>query len=246
MNIGAYEGASALKAYEKWQEVISQNIAYGSAPGFKKSDVTFDSLMGKNGGNSAAGISGSMPQVSSTINFSPGAIQHTGNQLDFAIQGDGFFKIQRANGKMGYTRDGEFHLNPDRTLVTKQGAHVMGALGPITVKGEGGEISVGPDGTIAMGKDPVGKLGVFDFKDKSKLERVGDGLFAPSDSSVQPDAVTKPQILNSCLESSNVSSLTEMVNLINVSRAYEASQKVLTSGDDNEDKAIQTLGSPPS
>jgi len=239
MNIGAYQGASALKAYEKWQEVISQNIAYGSAPGFKKSDVTFDSILGSKAG---AG----MPEVKSVINFSPGSVQQSGNQFDFAIQGNGFFKIQRPNGKVGYTRDGEFHLNPDRTLVTKQGSHVMGAIGPITIHGEGGDISVSPDGTISQGKESVGKLGIFDFKDKSKLERVGDGLFASSDTSVQPEAVAKPQVLNGCLESSNVSSLTEMVNLINVSRAYEASQKILSSGDDNEDKAIQTLGSPPS
>ena len=242
MNIGAYQGASAMKAYEKWQEVISQNIAYGSAPGFKKSDVSFDSIIGGKSG----GASGAMPQVNSTINFSPGAVQHTGNQLDFSIQGNGFFRVQRANGKIGYTRDGEFHLNPDRSLVTKQGAHVLGAAGPIIIRGEGGEISVSADGTITHGKESVGKLGIVDFKDKSKLERVGDGLFAPSDANVQPETVAKPQVLNSSLESSNVSSLTEMVNLINVSRAYEASQKLLTSGDDTEDKAIQTLGSPPS
>ena len=239
MNIGAYQGASALKAYEKWQETISQNIAYGSAPGFKKTDISFESVMGGKSG-------GSMPKVTSAINFGPGSIQHTSNQLDFAIQGEGFFKVQVAGGKVGYTRDGEFHLSADRTLVTKQGGQVQGANGPIKLIAEGGEVTVSPDGTISQGKESVGKLGIYDFKDKSKLARMAGGLFAPEQGGPSPDAVAKPGVMSSCLESSNVSSLTEMVNLINVSRAYEASQKVLTSGDDNEDKAIQTLGAPPS
>ena len=154
--------------------------------------------------------------------------------------------MQSAGGKVGYTRDGEFHLSADRTLITKQGGQVMGASGPIKLLAEGGEVTVSPDGTISQGKEAVGKLGIYDFKDKSKLVRAPGGLFAPEQGGPSPEAVAKPQVLSNSLETSNVSSLTEMVNLINVSRAYEASQKVLTSGDDNEDKAIQTLGAPPS
>ena len=95
MNIGAYQGASALKAYEKWQETISQNIAYGSAPGFKKTDISFESVMGGKGG-----AGGSMPKVTTSINFGPGAIQHSGNQLDFAIQGD-FLRCRVLAGRWG-------------------------------------------------------------------------------------------------------------------------------------------------
>ena len=250
MNIGAYQGASALAAYEKWQEVISQNIAFGSAPGFKKEDISFDQINGgstklNQQGNLTDNINGVMPSVSTRINFSQGTLQHSENQLDFAIQGNGFFQIKRPNGQLAYTRDGEFHLSANRMLVTNRGGVVMGSAGPITFGDNGGNVKVNADGTISQGADQVGKLVVYDFKDTKALQHAGDGLFAPGDGSAQPKLVDKPQVLNGFLETSNVSPLTEMVNLINVSRAYEASQKVITSGDDGEDKAIQSLGSPP-
>src|SRR5437588_733328 len=137
MDIGIYKGAAALSAYEKWQEVISQNIAAGSTPGFKKTDLAFSAVesdrarLGEQSGFADA-MRGVMPQTATRINFAPGELRHTGDDLDFAIQGGGFFQIQRANGEVGYTRDGEFHLSPDRTLVTKQGLPVMGESGPIT------------------------------------------------------------------------------------------------------------------
>jgi flagellar basal-body rod protein FlgF len=249
MDIGIYKGAAALSAYEKWQEVISQNIAAGSAPGFKKTDLAFSAMESDRaglGGQSgfADQLRGVMPQTATKINFAPGELRHTGDDLDFAIQGGGFFQIQRANGEVGYTRDGEFHLSPDRTLVTKQGLPVMGESGPITFKPEAGPISINADGMIFQRDQQIAKLTVFDFKDPGALRRIGDGLFAPAGASTQPEAVERPQVLNGALEGSNVSPLSEMVNLIAVSRAYEATQRLIMAHDDNDEKAIQTLGNP--
>lgn len=253
MNIGAYRGASALAAYEKWQEVISQNIAYGSIPGFKKSDIAFEVSSPDNArlGGQAGGAGSVMPQMTTKVNFAPGTLQHTGNDLDFAIQGKGFFQIKRKDGTLGYTRNGEFQMNADRTLVTRQGDVVMGEGAPITFNANGGAISINAGGTISQVnsqthlQEQVGKLTVYDFKDPQKLERSGDGLFAPVNGSAQPQPVEQPGIIGGVLENSNVSSLTEMVNLINVSRAYEANQKAIQGSDDNDSKAIQTLGDPP-
>ena len=165
-------------------------------------------------------------------------------ELDFAIQGKGFFQVQRPNGSVGYTRDGSFKLSPDRTIVTKQGFPVMGDGGPLTLKPGGGRVSINAEGTIIQGDTPVAKLGVFEFPNPKSLQRVGDGLLGPSDPNVQPQAIDNPSVLNGQIEGSNVSPLQEMVNLVSVSRAYEASQRVIFANDENTGKAIETLGNP--
>jgi flagellar basal body rod protein FlgG len=249
MNIGIYKGAAALGAYDKWQEILSQNLAAGSVPGYKKSEISFDTVS-EDGGKrnirprSSDGSPGVMPQASARINFGQGEVRRTGADYDFAIQGEGFFQVQRPNGELGYTRDGQFQLKSDRTLITNSGFPVMGESGPIIFPQGAGAISINADGMIYQGEQPVAKLAVYRFQDLEKLRRVGDGLMASSDRLDQPAAVEKPAILSGYLEQSNVSPLTEMVNLIAVSRAYEACQKVIQTHDDESDKAIQVLGNP--
>lgn len=249
MEVGIYKGAASLAAYEKWQEAISQNIADGSIPGFKKTEIAFSAMDGdltsiQDGGSGADQVHGTMPVAAPRISFAQGQLTHSDSDLDFAIQGSGFFQVQQPNGQMAYTRDGEFHLSPEKTLVNKEGLVVQGESGPITFKTGGGPISINADGMISQQDQTIAKLPAFEFPDTSKLRRVGDGLLAPNDSGISPQKIERPQILNNTLESSNVSPMSEMVNLVSVSRAYEASQKILQTADDNEDKAIQILGNP--
>jgi flagellar basal-body rod protein FlgF len=249
MEVGIYTGAASLAAFEKWQEAISQNISNGSVPGFKKTDIAFSAMDGsvtslQDGSSSSDSVRGSMPAASPRISMAQGQLSHSDNELDFAIQGTGFFQVQQPNGNMAYTRNGQFHLSPDKTLVTKEGMPVQGEAGPITFKTGGGPIAINPDGTITQQDQTIGKLPAYSFADPSGLRRVGDSMLAPNDPTVTPQKIERPQILNNSLEDSNVSSLSEMVNMVAVSRAYEASQKVIQTSDDNEDKAIQTLGNP--
>lgn len=249
MNVGVYQGAAALSALERWQAILSQNIASASVTGFRKTEASFASVLGGTEhaggeGRSAREISGAMPVVSAEISMRPGELRATGSELDFAIQGSGFFQVQRPNGELGYTRDGSFQLSPERTLVTKQGFPVMGDSGPLTLKAGGGRISINAEGTLLQGDTPIAKLGVYDFQDPQSLTRVGDGLLAPAERDAQPQAVERPSVLSGNLESSNVSPLQEMVNLVTVSRAYEASQRVIFAHDENTGKAIETLGNP--
>jgi len=235
-----------MAAYEKWQEAISQNIADSSVPGFKKTDIAFSAMPSDLTALPTAGtvVQGSMPSATAQINFSQGQMEHTDSDMDFAIQGKGFFEVKQTNGQMAYTRDGQFHETPEHGLVNKQGLPVIGESGPIVMQPTGGPVSVTQDGMISQGGVQVGKLATMDFADSSKLRRVGGGLFAPADASTPAKAVEHPQVLNNYIEGSNVSSLNEMVNLVSVSRAYEASQKIIQTSDDNEDKAIQSLGNP--
>lgn len=249
MNIGLYQGAASLAALERWQEMVSQNIGASSVPGFKKNEMSFEAVLGgvkRTGAEGGFGkeVSSAMPRQSVRISMEPGELRSTGNELDFAIQGGGFFQVQKPDGQTGYTRDGEFRLSPDRTIVTKQGFPVMGDGGPITLRPGGGRITINPEGTIVQGETQVGKIAVHEFADPSKLRRIGDGLLAPADASVQSTTVEKPTVLGGALEGSNVSPLREMVNLITVSRAYEANQRLVVANDEATGKAIQTLGNP--
>ncbi len=247
MNIAIYKSASALVALDRWQQAISQNISAASVPGFQRNEQAFVSKpadLERFGADSRTvkEARGVMPTSVSQISFQPGEIRSTGNETDFAIQGSGYFKVQAAGGQTGYTRDGEFHLNAERTLVNKSGFPVLGDGGPITFKPEGGALSVSSDGSIVQGETAVGKLPIYEFKETDKLRRMGDGLLAPEDPKVQPQAVEKPQITSGVLEMSNVQPLQEMVNLITVSRAYEANQRVIQAEDDVLGKSIQSLG----
>lgn len=241
MNIGLYQGAASLSALERWQEIISQNISASSVPGFKKTEASFESVFG----GAMQDSSGAMPSAVMRLNMQPGELRATGNEFDFAIQGGGFFQIQRPSGGTGYTRDGEFHVNRERTLVNKLGYPVLGEDGAITFKPGGGRVSITAEGDIVQGDTRVGKIAVSEFADPSALQRIGDGLLAPS-GNVRPAAVERPAVLTGTLESGNVSALQEMVNLVELSRAYEASQRVMMADDESADKAIQALGNPTS
>ena len=249
MNIGLYQGAASLAALERWQEMVSQNIGAASVPGFKKNEMSFEAVLGgmkRTGSESSFGkdVASAMPRQSVRISMEPGELRTTGNDLDFAIQGGGFFQIQKPDGETGYTRDGEFRLSPDRMIVTKQGYPVMGDGGPITLRPGGGRITITSEGTIVQGETQIGKIAVHDFADPSKLRRIGDGLLAPVDPSIQPTPIEKPSVMGGALEGSNVSPLREMVNLVTVSRAYEANQRLLVANDETTGKAIQALGNP--
>jgi flagellar hook-basal body protein len=126
--------------------------------------------------------------------------------------------------------------------VNKQGHQVLGDGGAITFKPEGGRISISADGSLVQGEQAVGRLPIYDFKDTDRLRRIGDGMLAADDPKVQPQPVEKPEIVSGMLETSNVQPLQEMVNMITVSRAYEANQRLINTEDDILAKGIQTLG----
>lgn len=249
MNIGLYQGAASLAALERWQEMVSQNIGASSVPGFKKNEMSFEAVLGgvkRTGTEGGFGkdVSSAMPHQSVQINMAQGDLHSTGNELDFAIQGHGFFQVQTPDGKTGYTRDGQFRLSPERTIVTKQGYQVMGDGGPITLRPGGGRVTINADGMIVQGETQVGKIAVHEFTDPSKLSRIGDGLLGPGDASVRSNIIEKPTVFGGALESSNVQPLREMVNLVTLSRAFEANQRVILANDDSTEKAIQSLGNP--
>lgn len=243
---GIYNNAASLTALEKWQATITQNLVASKVAGFKKTNFAVesdDNVKTKyQPGISAANHTGCLPVRTTSINFTPGEIEQTQKPTDIAIDGPGFFQIQGADGNNLYTRNGEFLFNNENTLVTHDGLQVLGDGGPITIDPEQGPVTVAKDGTISQGNNLLGRLQLYNFDDPQGLTRVEGGYFeAPK--GVVPQALPEGQVVQGAIESSNVLPMEEMVNLIQVARAYEASQRSMLSHDDLVSKAINSLGS---
>ena len=245
---GIYTAAASLSTLERWQASISQNLASSSVAGFKKSNFAIESDAKLKpqyapDGLSAARNTGGMPIQTTSVNFSPGDIKATGKATDLAIGGPGFFQVRGEDNQNLYTRDGEFHFNSENILVTKQGLPVIGDAGEITIDPERGPVTFSRDGTISQGDNQLGKVSLYDFDKTEGLVRVEGGFFEPS-AGMEPKPLERIVVTQGAIEASNVTPMSEMVNLIAVSRAYEAAQRAMTSHDDLISKAIGTLGTP--
>lgn len=249
MNIGLYQSASALSALERWQDNVAQNITSSQVTGFRKRTVDFSTDSAgelqidprAHLGNDT-GMAMLFPKVITGINFTTGETQPTRRELDVAIQGDGFFEVQQADGSRAYTRSGEFRATADRLLTTANGDQVLGDSGaPITFLPGGGSININSDGTIFQGSTALGKLSVQKFANNAQLIPIAGGFFIPGGGAA-PQPVEKPELLQGYLEGSNVTPLREMVDLVLISRAYEANQKMITTVDDQMQKTLDALG----
>ncbi|MDB6094000.1 MAG: hypothetical protein JWM32_1562 [Verrucomicrobia bacterium] len=249
MNIGLYQSASSLSALERWQDSVSQNIASSQMAGYRKRTVNFSTQEAGEIQSDPKGRIGHeegdamlFPKVNTGINFVSGETQPTRRELDVAIQGDGFFELQRADGTKVYTRNGEFHLTAERTIVSSSGDNVMTESGsPLTLVAGGGEVVINQDGTVFQGTTSIGKFAVKRFADNSMLAPSAGGSFVPSGGAA-PLTVEEPELLQGYLEGSNVTPLREMVDLVLISRAYEANQKVITTVDQQMQKTLDALG----
>jgi len=250
MNVGLYQSASALSALERWQDAVSQNITSSQTTGYRKRTVNFSTqTAGELQANPHARIGGEgsvpmlFPKINTGINFMNGETQPTRRELDVSLQGEGFFEIQRPDGSSVYTRSGEFRMRADRTLVTSTGDEVMSEGGaPITLLPNGGPVVFNQDGTVFQGATALGKLAIRKFADNSQLIPVAGGFFARAPGAPAPESVDKPELLPGYLESSNVTSLREMVDLVLISRAYEANEKIISTVDQQMQKTLDALG----
>jgi len=246
MNIGLYQSAAALSALERWQDVVSQNITSSQTTGYRKRTINFsEALSGELQTNPKSRDGASMatvfPKINTGINFKTGETEPTRREYDVAIQGDGFFEVQMPDGAKAYTRSGEFNLRADRTLVTGGGQEVLSESGtPIVLLPNGAPITINRDGTIVQGDTALGKFAVRSFKDNSKLTSIAGGYFLAG--SQTPETVAQPELMQGYLEGSNVTPLREMVDMVLISRAYEANQKIISNYDQTMEKTLDALG----
>jgi flagellar basal body rod protein FlgG len=247
MNVSMFQAAAAMSANARWQEAISENLAAGSIPGYKKQDLSFEAVQA--GMMSQANLDPraqfTMPRVVASTNFSQGELRSTGVNTDVAIEGKGFFEVQMPNGSTAYTRDGEFHINSTGQVTTKQGFPVMGEGGPIQLDlNLGGTISISPTGEVSQDSEVRGKLKVVDFAQPKQLTQVSGGYFTTGTSNQLPTVLPLPSLRQGFLEGANTSPMVEMASLMGVMRGFEANQRVLQMHDERMGRTISELGNP--
>lgn len=178
--------------------------------------------------------------------FRAGAIQHTGRELDVAVQGDGWIAVQAADGSEAYTRNGSLKMDENGVLQTRDGLTVMGDGGPLSIPpgrnialARDGTISLVPDGSEATGLTSVGRLKLVN-PPAADLVRGDDGLFrlkGGTPASADPNVM----LVSGALESSNVNVVDEMVNMISLARQFDMQIKLLQHAESNDGKATQML-----
>src|ERR1039458_5284838 len=157
VNVSLYQAGAALNANSRWQEIISENLASSSVPGYKKQQLSMEAVQaglmpvgGFSAGNSPQMFV--MPKATASTNFTGGEMKATGLPTDVAIEGKAFFEVQLPGGTTGYTRDGEFQVNSQGGLTTKEGYPVMGSGGPITLNPrDPTPMSISAGGDISQG-----------------------------------------------------------------------------------------------
>jgi flagellar basal-body rod protein FlgF len=230
-------------------DVIANNIANASTPGFKREAARFEEFVVMM--QPAEGQTGLQPvsfvkDAGLMRDSSQGNLQQTGATYDIAIAGPGYFQVQTPAG-MRYTRDGHFSLDANGNLVTSQGYAVQGDGGAITIAPTDGEIVVAPDGTISSVLNGVtnllGKLKIADFANNDALIKQGSNLYSTAQTPNTPPVVN---IRQGALEASNVQPVIEISHMIEVMRSYEATASLTKSQEDMMRQAINELGKMPS
>lgn len=248
MNVSMFNAAAAMSASNRWQELVAENLAASAVPGYKKRELTFEAV--RAGSTTPAGQEANaavpyfqFPKAVSATNFTPGGMRQTGVATDLAIDGKGFFEVQLPNGSTAYTRDGEFTLNAQGQLITKQGYLVLGDSGPVQLDlANRDPLSIAASGEISQGSELKGKLKLTEFADERQLDSSHGGYFVPADPSVTGTSSTGSTVRQGWLEGSNINVAAEMANMITALRTFEANQRVIQIQDERTGKAINELG----
>ncbi|MCC5834530.1 MAG: flagellar hook-basal body protein [Opitutales bacterium] len=244
MDYGIYSSAAYLHTLEQWQSSVTQNLSASSTPGFRGQAFAVE---GKQPSHTVSRQSNtpkvSMPEPVAKRNFHPAQTRQTNNPYDFAIPNGNFFALQHPDGRTIYTRDGEFQRNADGQLVSKQGYPVIGTEGNINIPPAEGPLGVATDGTLSQNGERIGALALYQFDSPDRLVALGGSTFEDAEGLAGAQLSEDPRVLQGFIEGSNINPLSEMVNMIMISRSYEAAQKVITTFDELNGKAIQTFGS---
>jgi flagellar basal-body rod protein FlgF/flagellar basal-body rod protein FlgG len=227
---GKYSALSGSVSRQQAMDNIANNLANLNSTGFKKDRISFESVLrGSQQIGQARGINYSRIRTIGT-DFSQGALRDTGRDLDLAISGEGFFKIQR-DGQTFFSRNGSFYLDQNGMLKTSDNFNVLDASGqPIQLPDAlGKKIYIDEAGSIVLDTTPSGqRIGVFTVSDPAKLEKQGNSLYRLGDGATSQPA-EEARIVQGSLETSNINMVEEMTRMIETQRRFDACVKVQKS-----------------
>jgi flagellar basal-body rod protein FlgG len=251
MNLALWIAKTGLDAQQTRMAVVSNNLANVNTTGFKRGRAEFEDLLYQNvrqtGGQSSQNTqlpSGLMlgtgvRTVSTEKLFTQGSMTQTGNNLDLAINGRGFFQVLLPNGSVAYTRNGSFQMNDQGKVVTANGYELQPS---ITVPANTQSITIGSDGVASVqiagetAPSQVGTLQLADFINPTGLQPIGENLYVESAASGapqvgNPDSNGLGSVVQGSLEGSNVNVVEELVDMIETQRAYEMNSKAIATTD---------------
>jgi flagellar basal-body rod protein FlgF len=223
-------------------DVIANNMANINTSGYKSQNLHFAEYIMPSADTGAFAPQDNevsyVDMFTTRTNFDHGSIKLTENDFDLALNSDGFFTIQLENGTEAYTRNGAFRVDSTGQLISSEGLPVMTDAGPISFSVEDGLVEIAEDGTIATELGIRGKIKVVDFEDTRTLEKIGETMFKGKD----PIQAAEVRMIQGAVENSNVYGVTEVTRLIEVTRAYDATSKVVKDLDELRQQAISVLG----
>jgi flagellar basal-body rod protein FlgF len=241
MDSGYYAACAGLAAQSQALELVAHNLANLSTTGYRGEQSTFRSLLAGKGTVSTNYLNTVVNNFGvlsgSRLDLTSGSLAPTGNPLDLAVAGSGFFTVQSAQATF-YTRDGSFHLTPTGQLVTSQGNAVLGEQGPVTLPN--GNVAISSDGTISVDGNVVDKLQLAEFPAGTNLTALGNATYAAPTGSAVPAG--ESSVSQGMLEGSNVSATESVVQLISVQRNAEMMSRALSALDGQLNQvAVQDL-----
>ncbi len=250
MNPGLRTSASGMLAQQKMVDVIANNLANVNTTGFKRSrvsfeDVLYETVQGPRTVNAQSGETVSAVQIGKGVRLAAitrihgqGAAEVTQRPLDLAIEGEGFFQVQRPDGTLAYTRDGTFTLSDSGSMVTANGYLLVPG---ITLPPDVSAVTVSPSGVVTAdtggGSLELGRIELARFVNPSGLLSVGENLYTETVASGTPIVGTAQEegfgrLLQGVLEASNVEIVQEMTDMIAAQRAYEINAKAIRAGEE--------------
>ena len=242
MENAAYIALSRLVAQQRVLNVRASNIANVNTPGFKAESVVFSDFLVQQKGiaTPAGGRTVQMVQDRGTWrDYSEGQMLKTGNPLDLALQGSGFFTVQTEQG-VRYTRSGRFSISATGKIVDINGNALLGTDGkPIGVPPQSASLTVDADGNINSDGSPIGKFRVVRFDDPQSMQAEGSSLFS---SNQPPRNVANPQIVQGSVEGANVEAISQLTQMMAEMREFEFASQFVDGEAQQEQSAIDRIG----
>ncbi|MCE9650690.1 MAG: flagellar basal-body rod protein FlgF [Parvibaculum sp.] len=235
-------GLSRQSAMMREMSTIANNLANMNTTAYKSQSMLFDEFLMPTASESSPDKTLSFVQDYGQFrNMSDGEMQTTGNPLDVAIAGEGMFKVNTPQGPQ-YTRNGHLQLDNSGQLVTSNGYPVTTTAGTtLTFANDEKQITIASDGTVTTDKGQRGKIALVSFANMQELKSTGDNLYTTTQTE---NPVTAPRMIQGSIEGSNVKSIVEMTNMMDVMRSYESASKLVDAADNMRRQAISQIGNP--
>lgn len=241
MQTPSYIALSRQTALWRQMDVVANNIANMNTPGFKAEGMLFTQYLARSRGSEGPGsdMLAYTQDFGTVRDVSPGPMNTTGNPLDLAINGDGYFEVETDFGAF-YTRNGRLMLDQDGMIVTSAGHPVMSTAGtPFFIAPNESEITVAQDGTVSTENGQIGRLRLVSFENEQALRRVQAGLYDAGGQT--PQEMASVSIEQGTLEGSNVIATEQITHMIKVHRAYETVQQMIDAESERQKQAMKTL-----